>query len=59
MTKRKVLRITKGQDPYLEVTAPCDYCQQKGWIVLKEYVDKEPITDIGGNIKSYKGVQSI
>jgi len=40
MITRKVIRITRGQDPYLEVTHLADYCQQKGWIVLKEYVDK-------------------
>ena len=39
MSKRKVIRITKGQDPYLMVTTLADYCHQRGWEVLKEYVD--------------------
>ena len=39
MTKRKVIRITKGKDPYLTVTTLADYCHQKGWTVVKEYVD--------------------
>ena len=39
MTKRKVIQITKGQDPYLQVTPLTDYCRQKGWKVIKEYVD--------------------
>lgn len=36
---RKTIRITKGRDPYLMVTTLADYCGQKGWKVLKEYVD--------------------
>ena len=39
MTKRKVIRIIKGRDPYLMVTTLADYCHQRGWEVLKEYVD--------------------
>ena len=39
MIKGKVIRITKGQYPYLEVTPLADYCGQKGWKVIREYVD--------------------
>jgi hypothetical protein len=39
MTVRKVIRITKGQDEYLQVTPLADYCRQKGWKVIREYVD--------------------
>jgi hypothetical protein len=39
MTKRKVIRITKGKDPDLQVTPLADYCRQKGWKVIREYVD--------------------
>ena len=39
MIQRRAIRITKGQNPYIEVTALADYCQQKGWKVIKEYVD--------------------
>jgi hypothetical protein len=39
MTKRKAIRITKGQDAYLEVTPLADYCRQRGWKVIREYVD--------------------
>jgi len=38
MIKGKVIRITKGQDPYLEITPLVDYCLQKGWKVIREYV---------------------
>lgn len=35
----KVIRITKGRDTYLQVTPLSEYAKQKGWQVLKEYVD--------------------
>lgn len=39
MIQRRAIRITKGKAPYLQITALADYCQQKGWKVIKEYVD--------------------
>lgn len=36
---KKVIRITKGRDPYLQVTALSEYARQQGWKVIKEYVD--------------------
>ena len=39
MIKGKVIRITKGKDPYLEITPLADYCLQRGWRVIREYVD--------------------
>lgn len=39
MIQRRAIRITKGKAPYLQITALADYCQQKGWKVIREYVD--------------------
>jgi hypothetical protein len=39
MIKGKMIRITKGKDPYLHVTPLADYCLQKGWKVIRECVD--------------------
>lgn len=35
----KTIKITKGQDPYLEVTALSEYCRQRGWRVVNETVE--------------------
>lgn len=39
MTEKKIIRITKGNDPYLEVTPLAGYCLERGWRVVREYVD--------------------
>lgn len=36
--KKETMQITKGRDPYLDMTALSDYCRQKGWRPIKEIV---------------------
>lgn len=36
--KKKTMQITKGRDPYLDMTALSDYCREKGYKVVKEIV---------------------
>lgn len=39
MSEKKIIRIIKGNDPYLEVTPLAAYCLERGWKVVGEYVD--------------------
>lgn len=39
MTKNKTINITRGQDPYLEITALSEYAKQRGWRVVNEVVE--------------------
>lgn len=39
MTKKKeVMQITKGRDPYLDMTPLAEYCLEHGWRPIKEVV---------------------
>lgn len=35
---KNTLQITKGRDPYLDMTALSDYCRQRGWEIITETV---------------------
>ncbi len=35
----RTIRVTKGRDAYLKMTPLADYCRQKGWEIVREYVD--------------------
>ncbi len=37
MTK-KTIRIQKGRDPYIKITALSEYARQRGWKVVNEVV---------------------
>ena len=36
--KQNRVAIVKGIDRYLEMTPLAEYCRQRGWVVLQEYV---------------------
>ncbi len=42
MTNKKIVRITKGKDSFLKVTPLSEYCLQRGWKIVKEYVEIVP-----------------
>jgi hypothetical protein len=35
---KPTVKITKGKDSYIEITALSEYCRQKGWAVEQECV---------------------
>lgn len=36
--KGKTIRLSKGKDSYLQITPLSEYCRERGWRVLMEYV---------------------
>ena len=36
--KKNSIAIAKGLDDYLEMTPLAQYCHERGWVILQEYV---------------------
>ena len=38
MAIKKSVKITKGKDRYIEITALSEYCRHRGWRIIEESV---------------------
>ncbi len=36
--KKKRVAIVKGIDGYIEMTPLAEYCRERGWVILEEYI---------------------
>ena len=50
--KESNLKIAKGTDAYIQMTALAEYCRQRGWAIIEETVTIEMPT--GKELKQFK-----